>query len=250
MGANAHYLTATVEDVESTTALLLQVFQREHEAAVEAGTTAIEHMIRAGEALNQIKKEIPRGEWAQWLSENVDLSPCVPRLYMRFARYQSILREQQPTNARAARRLLTNHFLPRVTHVDEEVIAEMHRLRAEGKSIPKIADHLGYTKSTVYRWLNPDHERRRLERAKQMTVAGRRAVKRKEREAAVKRKGGQGAAAYAYVRKALDALQHALEAEGDIEAKREINNAMSRLYEAEDAIVKASKTGHDREVTA
>lgn len=240
-------MDAYVEDHEALRSHLLTVFNAEHSAVLEAAHTVIEHMIRAGEALCAIRDTFPpRGGWQDWLREHVHVSQGTVHLYMRFARYQQLLRDGGAVDVLSARRVLDG--LPKTSWSNQTVIAEARRLKREGWTLKAIAEHMGHTPRTISRWVNPEQEQRRRNRRQRFTQAGRRAALKAQREAVIKRKGGQTQAAYGYVRKALDALQHAGENEGDVEAKRHLQTAMNRLYAAEDELVKASKLGKKRDV--
>ena len=166
---------------------------------------------------------------------------------MRFARHKNELRTVQPTSLRGARRAIAGG---QDSRVDPEMVHDVKRLRAEGMSMDKIAAHLDLPKSTVFRWLNPQSEKRRLAKAKQRTMAGRRALNRQVRDATVKAHGGSVAHAYAHVRKALEDLERAIQQEQDDATKRHIQTAMNKLYYAEDEIVKASRGAEVQRVAA
>lgn len=46
---------------------LAEIFNREHEAMVGAVRVAIDHAVRAGEALIEAKQLVPPGQWGKWL---------------------------------------------------------------------------------------------------------------------------------------------------------------------------------------
>ena len=125
------------------------------------------------------------------------------------------------------------------SRIDEEARDEMRRLRREGLNYREIAARLEVPKSSVYRILNPAAHKRHLEQQKRLTVAARRALRQKEREADVRTRGGNVAEAYSLIRKALQELERAVELESDRDAKRHMQSGMARLHSAEDEIVKA-----------
>jgi len=217
---------------------LAQIANCEHELVLSTGTAMIGHAILAGEALLAAKKLVPRGEWEQWLVDNVaDRSLSTPRTYMRLAVHKEKIIEAQPTSMKGARRVLWGaHSSHAVT--DEEV-KEMKLLRRRGLSYAAIGDALGANESSVYRHVNPKYGKRRLARAKRKTMAMRRAYNREKRDAIVKKAGGAAAEAYAMIRRTLKILEVANTESESPEARRAIQDAMNRLYNAEDAMLKA-----------
>ena len=64
---------------------LAQAIDREHEAALTAARTAIEHAAECGRLLLQAKPAVPHGEWLQWLEANTSVSARQSQRYMRLA---------------------------------------------------------------------------------------------------------------------------------------------------------------------
>lgn len=222
---------------------LANAAKREHAMVLNVGSEMIGHAIAAGDALLEAKKLVPRGGWEDWLVENLDYSMTTAQTYMRFARHREQLVDAQALTIAGARRLL--HGAAQ-SNVDEDLQHEARRLRKtkrDGRPMAysDIAERLGVPQPTVWRWCNPEAERRRLAQARQRSMAGRRALKRQERDRAVKKKGGAVADSYAYIRRAALALDEAREDETDPEVKRHISAALDRLYRVEDEIVRASK---------
>lgn len=211
----------------------------ETRCAFEAGTSMIQHAINAGDALLAAKAQVPRGEWQDWLVANFERSVAVATQCMRIARHKQAVIEGQATNFRGALRLLHGQT---PSNFDPNMAEEVRDLRTQGLTYGEIAERTGVGKSTVFRWCNPEAEKRRRAKAHQQTIAGRRALNRQNRDAAAASAGGSIAEAYSLVRKALQALERAREVERHgPEVKRHISDAMNRIYNAEDAIVKASK---------
>jgi DNA-binding transcriptional regulator YiaG len=232
-------MTAAALDIvrpAPTLADLAQTANSEAQLAFEAGTAMIQHAINAGEALLAAKQQVPRGQWEDWLTENFERSMSVARQSMRIARHKQIVIEGQATNFKGALRLLHGGRDSRIDPVQE---AEVLRLRREGMTQAAIARELEIPKSRVQKWCNPSAEKRRLERARRRTIVGRRALNRQQRDADVKRVGGSTAEAYSLVRKALAVLDRAATEQEDREVRRHLADATNRLYNAEDAIVKA-----------
>jgi predicted transcriptional regulator len=226
--------------VYETLAELAATANSEATLAFEAGTAMIQHAINAGEALLAAKRQVPRGQWEEWVADNFDRSKAVATQFMRVARHKRIVIEGQATNFKGALRLL-HRGDARDTRIDPVEVAEMKRLRKEGATYRAIADEIGVSVSKVQRTLNPASERRRLEKARRQTIAGRRALNRQKRDAAAKKAGGAISEAYAHIRKALEACERARDEAKTLDAKRAVQDATNRLYNAEDAIVKASR---------
>lgn len=235
-------MTAAVEVVRPAPTLgeLADTANRESTLAFEAGTAMIQHAINAGEALLAAKAQLQRGQWQDWVAEYFERSPAVAAQCMRVARHKQIVIESQATNFKGALRVL-HRGDARDSRIDPVETAEMQRLRSQGMTYQQIADELEVPVSRVGRRLNPVAERRRLEAAKRRTIAGRRALNRQKRDATAKKAGGAIAEAYALVRKALQACERAVEDASAVEVKRAVQDATNRLYNAEDALVKASR---------
>lgn len=218
---------------------LTEIANREHGLVLRAGTAMLEHAVNAGEALLAAKQHVPRGEWTDWLTDHFDgRSLVVGQQYMRLARHKRLVMAKQPTTIKGALRLLHGGQDSRIDPVQQ---AEVLKLRSEGMTIAGIAEELQIPKSRVQRWVSPKVEKRRLEKARQRTIAGRRALNRQKRDAAARKAGGSIAEAYALIRRALQACEKASEEDHPFEVKRAVSDATNRLYNAEDAIVRASK---------
>jgi Protein of unknown function (DUF3102) len=70
---------------EPTLPELASAANREHRLVGEAATSALEHAIRAGEALRAAKAQVEHGGWLPWLEENFDGSERTAQLYMQVA---------------------------------------------------------------------------------------------------------------------------------------------------------------------
>lgn len=221
-------------------AALADAANREHQLAIQAGTAAVEHAIKAGLALLEAKAQLEHGEWMPWLHDNFAYTVGAARNYMRLARYQDRVREANPAGIGAAMRMLWGEGDSRHVPGRRE---EVHRLWATGEYPTKsaLAEELGVSLQLVCRYLNPDTDRRARQRARELTRAGRRELDRKHRDATVKKQGGSVAAAYALVRRALKVLEAAHEEASEREVRLALSSAMNSLYGAEDSIVKASK---------
>lgn len=225
----------------SQTDALATTIREEQALAKEAGVSMIEHAIRAGEALIKAKRLVPRGEWEKWILEQFpDQNFVSTRGYMRLARNQTEVRQLQPANMNQAFLLLRDR---KNEAYDPDLKEEVERLWATGDfpSMRQLAIHMDVNYARVWRWLNPEKAEAKRQLQRERSKAGRRALRRQEREASVFRHGGPLAQAYTLIRKALQDLQRANEVEKDRDVRREIASAMQSIYNAEDRIVKAVK---------
>ena len=63
-----------------------RIILHEHEAAIAAGRSALEHARRCGDLLHQAKAAIPHGAWLPWLAEHCPMLPArTAQVYMRIA---------------------------------------------------------------------------------------------------------------------------------------------------------------------
>lgn len=226
---------AVAEQVVSESALTLdelaEAGNREHSLIQQFGQSMIECAIRAGDVLLEAKRQVPYGGWMQWIDDNCTFSQKTARNYLRCARNQDIIRDLEITSIERAVKVLER--IGR-TCADPATVAAIKQLRAEGWSYAKLAQRFDISSGTAHRYANLDAQRRRdFER---QTVA-----RRRRRDEAIKARGGSISDAYRHVRLALEALQKALDDAERGEAKREINSAMARLYNVEDAIGRAVK---------
>jgi integrase len=64
---------------------LARIANAEHWLALRAGASMVEHAIKAGEALNAAKPQLPRGEWLRWLEANFEGSRQTADNYRKLA---------------------------------------------------------------------------------------------------------------------------------------------------------------------
>ena len=64
---------------------LAGIANREHALAAQAFGSVLEHVFAAGDALNEVKKQLRHGEWLPWLEENFDGTRSTAANYMRVA---------------------------------------------------------------------------------------------------------------------------------------------------------------------
>jgi transcriptional regulator with XRE-family HTH domain len=217
---------------------IVETVNREHQLAVQAGMSMVNHALAAGDALARAKAMIPNGEWEQWLRASFpEKTPKQLRLYMRLAKYRDRVEAANPPTLSAAQRLLAGEA---IKPPDDEMKAEARRLRQqEDLSYAAIAARLGVTATTVNGWLNPRVAERRRKRLNQESRTARRALHREQRANAARSADGAIAETYALLRRTTQAAEAAAGEEGDREAKAVLALAQQRLYAAEDLISKA-----------
>lgn len=220
----------------------------EHDLAREAAYSALQHAIRSGEALIAAKERVELGGWERWLSENFHATYRTAFIYQRIAQYQDRIPENV-TISKADEMLvglsLLNKADPGVPKYPVEMREEAVKLIAEGRTQSDVADLLNVSQSFVSHWagnanIAAKHRKMRAQRAREMRKRREAAaLKQFERDKAVKRAGGGPAEAYSLLRKAAQTLDRAQEDTKDREQRTHLKEALSRLYLAEDQIVKA-----------
>jgi transposase-like protein len=223
---------------EATLDELSATIHREHEACRAAMQTTVEHAIRAGEALLQVRERLaPRGEWIAWLGTNFPKHRSQAYTYMRIATYQHLV--PAGYGVTAADRLAKG--LPAISggrgrpRIGEPVIADAARMREEGASYKQIAKQLDVSVSTVHGWFNGGSRASRDRRARKALrhQEQRRAIKR-----AVTKEGGALAEAYSMAERLDDVLGQASREATDPEARRELAKAHELHRAMRDAIVR------------
>lgn len=225
----------------------------EHQATYISHAEAVDHAIRCGEALNELRQRITKSEWAEWARTHINVSAFQLGVYMRLARHKDLIRQHEVTSIKQGARLLARTgatVMPART--DPVLRAEAQRLREEGYTFSAIGRELGVSPATA-RMLVRDvvKDMREKSRRAQKRLEAAQAAKNAERRRLVRTKGGPNlSAAYEHVRKALERLDAAALDEEDKAARQAISTAMHRIYEGEDAIIHAIGTSKRTEVPA
>ncbi len=207
----------------------------EHARALASASAVVVHAIRCGELLLKAKARIPHGHWRRWVAEKVladGLRWSSVNAYMRFARHQAILRDGRPTTPEDATRLLHGHADARL---DPGVRDQARELRDEGMTYDQIAEQLAISKGCAWRLTNPHSYAANRRKKRNESIAAKRALGIRERDAAVQRRGGSLAQGYALIRRAAQELDRALAA-ADSDERQHIVTAIGRLHRAEDSI--------------
>jgi transcriptional regulator with XRE-family HTH domain len=237
---------SVVETARRSLDELADIANREHELTQAAATSMLEHAIAAGTALLEAKDLCGHGNWIPWLEANFHATGHLARIYMRLSRHQDKVREAGFTGIGQAQAWLAREGTPAAWDSKPPwVHEEARRLRFDEKmTLKEIAEELRVSPTSVHRWVDPGaYERARLatQRYMQRQRDAQAALERQGRERSIKRAGGSIAESYAFVRRALQSLDRALEQEQDREAKEAIRSAMQRMYGVEDQIVAASR---------
>jgi hypothetical protein len=73
-----------------------------HEGVRQAGISMVKYALDAGQALNEAKAQLRRGEWGKWLAEHFSGSADTAELYMRIARNRKAVRDLKEPSLRNA----------------------------------------------------------------------------------------------------------------------------------------------------
>ena len=239
-------MTLVIESETRSLSELARVIAEEDEAVRTSAASMIHHAIRAGEALLEAKKQVPRGQFQQWLIENFHSNPDAQwasahlYAYMRIARHKDYVLESGVSTLADARRILSAaHKTQGNGHVLLDLDEDVIRMVRQGKLTQKeAAERLGVSAPTIRNRL--DGGRRNREKGQKLREA-RKALAREQREARIRKAGGAIAESYALVRRALQELDRAHAEAADREVRAAIGAAIARLHSAEDQIAKAVK---------
>lgn len=231
-----------VEQRQTSLARLASEVNREHAAALDAATTALEHAIRCGELLLEIRGQTQSG-WTRWLEDNFDGSVTTAQAYVRLAREKDQLLQAGITTLDAARELLAGPPRPNGNWYSDDLRDEARRLSAQGLRNTRIAAELGVAHKTVRRWLDPKVVAADRERSRQAWAALRRQSRDQEIKRVVRKLGGAPAEAYAMAERMQDVLAQAHRETEDPDQRRHLALAGEYYRKARDEIVRALGCG-------
>lgn len=194
-------LQAAPAEVLPSLAELADRANREHSEVVRAGISMVQHAIMAGEALLAAKQQCD-GSWIDWVDEHFDAHHSTATSYMRLATYKHVIYRDlaNPTLVEAVKYL---RGLPRADRdydtsagkaLPAELKSEALRLHQRGVPNMEIARLLDVSYGTVYSWTHAEVWRRsqaRRQAAKARRKAEREALRRQERERAMRKLGGR-----------------------------------------------------------
>lgn len=217
---------------------LKRIAQAQDALALAAGARAVEHALRAGDALIEIRERLGHGAWHRWLEDNWGRSLNRAQAYMRLARFRPIIEAEKPNTITGATRLLVGMDDNRV---DPSLKTRAQQLRDEGATWDEIASSLGRSAASIRRWLDPQQREHARLRAKHRSKKALREQRQEQRAAQVRACGGDVQSAYSLIRNAIHVLQAALKSEQNPEARKLFEGATNSLYNAEDKVVAASE---------
>lgn len=231
---------------------LVRVVRDEHEAVERALGDAVAHATSAGEALLEAQAQVPRGGWTRWLEDNFEMSRHTAEVYIRIARHRDLL----PPGMRSRNQAIA--YLR--SHKDAadgrrhgawghpvEVREEAAALHATGLSYAAVGRALGVATQTVQGWLSASGRREQDQRAKNRARRQRErerrraqdALRREDRDRAVKKIGGGVAEAYAQLRRTAQTVDRLRDATEERDVRVALGHALTNLHLAEDKIVVA-----------
>lgn len=225
---------------------LARIVTEQNRLTIKSLGMAIHHALEVGAALLEARSRVPEGQWGEWCQDNLPISQDQVGLYIRLAHYRDKVLEHHPSTLQEARALLRG--LPPTfgfsgaTPKPAEVVDAVYLLRDEGLTQRQIASELGLSKSAVDRYLKPEKRRKHeasMKNRRHRDRQAREALKRQERDRAMKNAGGTPSHAYAHLRKCASALQRAIEEAIDHEVESNLRQALDDIYRAEDRIVRA-----------
>lgn len=216
-------------------------------AAFSVGLT---HAIAAGAALTQAKMMVARGGWRDWVARHINYNRSTVERFVRLYHYRDFLSEYGHTSsvkkALSALAGMKCAPSPHLGKVGSGIKFTAKKMRSEGATYKDIAEVCGVSWATAKALVDPEYHQQINARARAKQQRSRDATKalaRQERDAAVAATGGEPAAAYASLRKAVAAIDKALDASTDSEEREALQAAMSAMHKAEDAIVRALRIG-------
>lgn len=234
--------TPALAKANASLADLTAIVKREHEACQAAVETTLDHAIRAGEVLSQIRDILkPRGEWQKWIEDEFPRDRSTAYTYLRVFQYRGKL---PPRVGRITEADMLIRGLPDIDggpprkRVSDDRKDEARELRNQGHSYKEIAKALGVSVSTVYNWLN-GHMSKYQQEAREALKKERLSKKQKTINKAVRKKGGALAEAYAMAERLQDVIAQAHTEAKEPQARRSLQRATEYHHAMRDFIVQA-----------
>lgn len=196
-------MTQAIVIAEPTLDELATTINREHDLTKASLSTAVDHAIKTGLALQSAREIVPQGQWLEWLRSNVTVSIREATHYIRIAAYRELVSEA--TSYKSALRLIAGQ--PDANFrgaLAGQWVKTARELRRTGKSYREIATIVGVSAHSVARQLDPEMKQRYLDtaaRKRRQRAAERKALERQERDAEMKHHGGDAWDAYVLIRK-------------------------------------------------
>jgi DNA-binding CsgD family transcriptional regulator len=167
-------------DTRLDTNTIIRTANEEHDAAMVAAGSTVQHMIRAGEAL-VIAKERVDGPWQKWLEDNYHGHFTNAFMCMRFARNARAIEAEGVTTGSDAL-IVARRIEAEAKASETERAPEAKRLRKEGLTVPEVARTMGLNPRTVTKLTTQGGYTYDTTRQK----AARAALRKVEREAEIK----------------------------------------------------------------
>lgn len=249
---------------------LAEIANHRHTATVESARATLNHAIAAGEAILAAHEQVGRGKgtgWTDWVAENLSCTLDMSRRYERLAFYRDEVEQALENGFLAPGRngglvMASVRYLAGLPAVGgaangvrypQSTIDEARFLVEAGMTNPEAADELGVSAETVRGWtrdiesltvkgpMSADQRQKRelAKRAARRARLARKALRRQEREQAVKRHGGNVSEAYSMIRRLSQVLDRAVEDQTDTEFRSALTRAMAKCNSLEDEIVRA-----------
>jgi predicted transcriptional regulator len=260
--------TQILEPAERSLSELADIANAEHDQVLTSLAGAVAHAIAAGAALHEAHNQIRAGKeihstWTDWVSSNLRFGRAMASRYERLAVYADDLPPEafqprtnghghivQPTvnHAWTYVRGLPPLHPPRALGVPESTITEARRLSDKGVPRADIADILGVSRNSVYKYTTPGGvakarqatsrraNRQRLERA---------ALRREQAAKAAKSASADISEAYSNIRKTLQILDRVANQTDSKDIRREANFVIAELHKAEDRMSRLLRTPAD-----
>lgn len=195
-----------------------------------------------GGVLQRAYTEVGEAGWISWVDAN-GLTPWGAFLFMRAEKYPQLMREHKPGSLEAISRLLPPG---QGMAYDAEQAACARRLADGGMTRNALSVHLGVSKQTLTRWLEPEKWRRQQDehreraRAKEDQARARdEAAQQRELAKRVARASKPAAEAYAAAERFQDIIGRAHAEATGREARRQWAEAGAHYRKMRDAIVEA-----------
>lgn len=229
------------DEREPTLEELAATANRLHAEAEDARFVWVEKAIGVGEALNAAFALVPRGEWMRWVENNFEASHTWSNYYRRIAYNRDVIAGRGFRTMKAAVRYIDSMGgaeSRRGSRGHGERVAEARRLADLGRERAEIAELMGASEQSVRGWLDPERRRKQAHRNRRQ-IQARKALRRQERDKLSRSVGGSLAAFYSLIRKAAQDADRYMETEDDREVRMAMGEAIAKLHEAEDEIVRA-----------
>lgn len=240
-------LRGEVLEPQSSLVDLIEQANQSHHKVEEALGQALNHVIRSGIALTEVRNRFVHRGWEKWANENFDGGATVASYYIRIAAYRELVSDL-PNVTQAITRLRGMPALrpPGYKGYGEEIRNEARALAENGMAKAEIARILGVADGTVANWIDPETLKRHRARVQEQSRKRREETRKKKREAdrraaerEARRVGGALAEAYSLAHKIEAPLARAARNASSPEAKAELEKAVGFQHQMLYNIIRA-----------